>query len=240
MRIAILEDDLPQAALLERWLTAAGMTCIVFSNGKDFRAGIAAVNADLIIIDWILPDDDGLAILVWLRKTLSSRTPVMFATTRAEEDALVLALDKGADDYLTKPLRHAETLARINALARRSSGGKGLATVTLGGVQIDIDTHRATINGTQIDLTDRELELAVYMLRNHGRLLTRQELLENVWRTSPDIVTRTVDTHVSRLRSKLSLTPENGFELSTVYHKGYRLEFRPQGQSGADDSGPAA
>jgi two-component system, OmpR family, response regulator RegX3 len=235
MRIALLEDDLPQAALVERWLSQAGMSCVLYATGSAFRAGIVNEKVDLIVIDWMLPDDDGLAILVWLRETIGVGVPIMFATTRAEEEALVLALDKGADDYLIKPLRRAETLARINALARRGSSAKALAIVALGGVQIDIDKHRATINGISVDLTDRELALAVYMLRNHGRLLTRQELLENVWRTSPNVVTRTVDTHVSRLRAKLGLTPENGFDLSTVYHKGYRLEFRQQTNDPAND-----
>jgi two-component system, OmpR family, response regulator RegX3 len=227
MRIAILEDDQPQASLLQRWLTQGGMACVHYATGAAFRAGIASDSTDLILIDWMLPDDDGLAVLVWLRETMGIRAPVMFTTTRAEEEALVLALDKGADDYLIKPLRRAETLARVHALLRRGKA-KPMAVVTLGCVQIDIDRHRATTNGAPIDLTDRELALAVYMLRNHGRLLTRQELLENVWRTSPNIITRTVDTHVSRLRAKLGLTPENGFDLSTVYHKGYRLEYRQQ------------
>lgn len=226
MRIALLEDDVPQATLVERWLQQAGMTCSVFGTGAAFRAAIPNESFDLLVIDWMLPDDDGLAVLVWLRETMRVRLPVMFATTRAEEDALVLALEKGADDYLIKPLRRGEMLARINALFRRGANVKAVTLVTLGNVIIDTDKHRATIGGAQVDLTDRELELAVYMLRNHGRLLTRQELLENVWRTSPDIVTRTVDTHVSRLRAKLGLTAENGFDLSTVYHKGYRLEYR--------------
>jgi DNA-binding response OmpR family regulator len=226
MQVALLEDDAQQAALFERWLSQAGIACTTFATGKDFRAGIASANADIILIDWMLPDDDGLAVLVWLRNEHKARTPVMFVTTRSEEHALVTALDKGADDYLIKPVRQAELLARINALTRRGSSIKQQAMVTLGGVQIDVDTHRALVNGTQVELTDRELALAVYMIRNHGRLLTRQELLEHVWHTSPNIVTRTVDTHISRLRAKLGLTPENGFDLSTVYHKGYRLEYR--------------
>ena len=149
----------------------------------------------------------------------------MFTTTRAEESALVQALDRGADDYLIKPLRRSETLARINALMRRGASAKPASVLRLGAIVIDNDRHVTTVKGAPVDLTDRELELALYMLRNHGRLLTRQELLENVWKTNPDVITRTVDTHVSRLRTKLALTPENGFDLTTVYHKGYRLEF---------------
>jgi two-component system, OmpR family, response regulator RegX3 len=241
MRIALLEDDLSQAKLVERWLTHAGLETIVFNSGTAFREGLVKAAADLIIIDWMLPDDDGLAVLVWLRETLQCKLPVMFATTRAEEASLVTALDNGADDYLIKPLRQSETIARVNALLRRGPAAANAAgtsaaavtTISLGSIVIDPAAHRATRQGVVVDLTDREMELAVYMLRNHGRLLTRQELLENVWRTSASIITRTVDTHISRLRAKLGLTSENGFDLSTVYHKGYRLEYRPAAMGAA-------
>ena len=224
-RITLLEDDLSQARLLTRWLEQAGIAVVHFETGAAFRASVEKSTPDLVILDWMLPDDDGLAVLMWLRKTLDGKLPVMFATTRAEEENLVTALDKGADDYLIKPLRQSETLARINALLRRGGPTKVQLEVSLGGIQIDVDAHRVTAHGAAVELTDREMDLAVYMLRNHGRLLTRQELLENVWLTSANIVTRTVDTHVSRLRAKLGLTPENGFDLSTVYHKGYRLVY---------------
>lgn len=227
MKIALLEDDPSQARLVERWLAQAGLDAVLFSSGTAFREGIEKAAVDLIIIDWMLPDDDGLAVLVWLRETLQCRLPVMFATTRAEEASLVTALDKGADDYLIKPLRQQETIARINALFRRSPTVMPPSIVSLGSIVIDSAAHRATRQGIAVELTDREMDLAIYMLRNHGRLLTRQELLENVWHTSASIITRTVDTHISRLRAKLGLTAENGFDLSTVYHKGYRLEYRP-------------
>ncbi len=227
MRIALLEDDPPQASLIAHWLAEAGMACVQFHTGAAFRQGIASQSVDLILIDWILPDDDGVEVLTWLRNTLGSQVPVMFTTTRAEESALVHALDHGADDYLIKPLRRSEMIARIHALLRRGDKAKASSVVTLGSIVIDSGRHTATVNGVPVDLTDRELELALYLLRNHGRLLTRRELLENVWNTNPQVVTRTVDTHISRLRIKLGLTAENGFELTTVYHKGYRLEYQP-------------
>jgi len=231
MNIALLEDEMLQAELMQHWLRQAGISCVHYSTGTAFRAGIVNDSVDLILVDWTLPDDDGLAILVWLRNTLGNAVPVMFVTARSDEEAVGHALDRGADDYLIKPLRRVETLARINALVRRSSANSA-AAVTLGGVHID--KYRATINGKPVDLTDRELMLAVYMLRNHGRLLTRQELQENVWSTTTGFIARAIDTHISRIRVKLGLTPENGFNLSTVYHRGYRLEFQsgPDGNAG--------
>src|SRR5687767_5541017 len=131
MRIAVLEDDLSQAGIVERWLGQAGIASVLYSTGTAFRTCIVDESVDLILIDWMLPDDDGLEILVWLREKLGNQLPIMFTTTRAEEEALVLALDKGADDYLIKPLRRAEMLARIYALARRGTT-KPLSLVTLG------------------------------------------------------------------------------------------------------------
>ena len=235
MNIALLEDDLAQADLMELWLTKAGLSCICYATGAAFRAGIVHESVDLILIDWILPDDDGLEILAWLRTTVGTTVPVMFVTGRSEEASLVLALEKGADDYLIKPLRQAETLARISALLRRG-GPKPSSTVTLGSVQIDIDQRRAVVNGVAIELTDREMMLAVHILRNHGRLITRQQLVDAVWQSSTVLDKRTVDTHVSRLRTKLRLTPDNGFNLITVFHKGYRLEM--QADAGSDNLGP--
>lgn len=224
MKIALLEDDIAQAELMTHWIKQAGMRCAHYSTGAAFRTGIVREPADLILIDWVLPDDDGLKILSWLRQTVGLTVPIMFVTGRAEEEALVLALDHGADDYLVKPLRKAETLARIKALLRRG-GARPAAVVTLGNVQIDVDKQRALVNGTAIDLTEREAALAAHLLRHHGQLVTRQQLLEHVWQSSVDPGIRTVDMHINRLRSKLRLTPDNGFSLITVYHKGYRLEF---------------
>jgi DNA-binding response OmpR family regulator len=235
MQIALLEDDASQAELLTHWLGRIDMQCVHYATGAAFRAGIVKNPANLILIDWMLPDDDGLVILNWLRSTMAMTVPVMFVTSRAEEESLVQALEQGADDYLVKPLRQAETLARVNALLRRSHA-RPPNSVGLGSVQIDVNGRRALVDGTSIDLTDRETMLAAYLLRNHGRLLSRQQMLDEVWQSNIDPGSRTVDTHISRLRSKLRLTPENGFSLITVYHKGYRLEFHPRRDPDASET----
>lgn len=226
MNIALLEDDVAQADLMAHWLTVAGLNCVRYETGAAFRAGIVKDHADLILIDWTLPDDDGLAILQWLRSTLHLNMPVMFVTGRAEEESLVLALEHGADDYLIKPLRQAETLARINALLRRGGSRRG-TVITLGCVRLDVDNHRAVVNGTAIDLTEREAGTAALLLRNHDRLITREQLLQDIWKSGAELDKRAIDTHLSRLRIKLGLTPANGFHLLTVFHKGYRLEYQP-------------
>ncbi len=166
MRIALLEDDIPQANLIAHWLTEAGMECVPFRTGAAFRQAIGNLSVDLILLDWMLPDDDGVDVLSWLRNTLGSKTPVMFTTTRAEETALVHALDRGADDYLIKPLRRNETIARIHALLRRGEqSNQAASVVALGSIVIDNDRHSVTVNGAPVELTDREMALALYMLR---------------------------------------------------------------------------
>ena len=132
MRIALLEDDLSQAAIIQRWLADAGMECFLCATGKAFRACMTPTSADMIILDWMLPDDDGLQVLTWLREKFGNALPIMFATSRGEEDALVTALDRGADDYLIKPLRRAELLSgagsrtpRQGCATRRSHDTRG-------------------------------------------------------------------------------------------------------------------
>lgn len=225
MTIALLEDDPAQADLLVHWLSRAGLQCVHYATGKAFRSGLQLASTDLVLIDWTLPDDDGLAILEWLRLERGSKVPVMFVTSRAEEESLVLALARGADDYLTKPLRRAETLARVQALLRRGGAGeKPTEVISLGTLQIDLNKQCAIVNGITVDLSERETKLAALLLQNHGRVISHQQLQEQAWQRSTDLDKRAIDTYINRLRRKLGLTPENGFSLSVVFHKGYRLE----------------
>lgn len=224
MRIAIVEDDTSQRELLAAWLGAAGHRCHGFASAARFRAVAHRDSHDLVILDWNLPDGSGLEVIRWLRSDLGREVPVLFATVRGDERDLVEALEAGADDYLTKPLRERETLARVTALARRAQARASDDVLEAAPFAFDVAHGQARCEGRVIALTHREFRLALFLFRNRGRLLSRAHILESVWGRPGDLTTRTVDTHVSRLRGKLGLGGELGWRLVSVYQLGYRLE----------------
>ena len=225
MRIAILEDDLSQADLVRVWLAGAGHSCHTFHRGRELMRAMTRDTFDLLVLDWELPDVNGDAVLVWVRANVRDNLPVLFTTARDTEQDIVRALKEGADDYLVKPLRKHELLARVEALGRRSKPQPRLAdTLRVGDFEIDLGKRTVLRAGRPIDLTQKDFDLAVFLFRNVGNLVSRGHILESVWGRSPDLNTRTVDTHVSRLRSKLGLVPEHGWRLTAVYQHGYRLE----------------
>lgn len=215
-----------QAELMLSWLSSAEDECVHFATGAEFRLGMRKQVFALAILDWVLPDDDGLEVLAWLRRSVSANLPVMMVTARDEEQAIVQALDAGADDYLTKPVSRAELLARVRAVVRRGEPAPSGAIISCGGVTLDRGERTASVRGETVTLTDKEFELAACLLEKPGRLFTRELLQKQVWGRETDTVTRSLDTHLSRLRAKLGLTPEYGFELANVYGKGYRLEIK--------------
>lgn len=224
MEIALVEDDLHQAEAMRLWIESAKHTCQIFGTGGAFIEGVQRKRYDLLIIDWLLPDTDGIEVLAWIRGHLGWQVPVLFVTVKDSESDVVRALKSGADDYMTKPVKHLEMLARIETLGRRISSSKHAGRRFAGRYEIDMDSHRISRSGEKIDLTQKEFELAVHMFQNPGRLLSRESLLEMIWGLNSEVDTRTVDTHVSRLRKKLQLSEENGWRLVPVYGYGYRLE----------------
>jgi len=231
MRIALLEDDPSQSDLVRFWLAGAGHVCHAYDRSREFMRALARDSFDVLVLDWELPDVNGDEVLAWLRANGHDTVPVLFTTARDNEEDIVAALTAGADDYLVKPLRKQELLARIDALARRAgraaAPGSGLKVAEF---EIDVDRRVITRNGARVDLTQKDFDLATFLFRNVGNLVSRGHILESVWGRSPDLNTRTVDTHVSRLRSKLGLLPENGWRLSAIYQHGYRLERLGTGQ----------
>ena len=225
IRVGILEDDKDQSALLQLWLSDAGYDVAACADGPAFIRTAQSRGFDLMILDWMVPGMDGLEVLEWVRLNIHERVPVVFLTARGEEKQIVKALDAGADDYVTKPARSAELLARVGSLARRSGlTAKQPETLEIGEFVLDRKLDQVMKNGESVALTSREFKLAWFLFNNLSKILSRDYLLRHIWNINVAVNTRTVDTHVSRIRSKLGLRPENGWKLSSVYHHGYRLE----------------
>lgn len=224
MRIALVEDDKDQAELMRLWLEEAGHQCTHFGASKPFLKALARESFDLMIMDWMLPDISGLDALKTLREQLEWRVPVLFITQKDDEGNIVEALEAGADDYMTKPAKQREMLARVNALGRRTTSGSEGAVLRMDPYEIDTKAHQVSVDGEPVTLTQKEYELVVFLFKHNGRIVSRGHLLESVWGTNPDINTRTIDTHMSRIRNKLQIKPENGWRLNSIYQHGYRLE----------------
>lgn len=234
MRIALLEDDPSQADLVRIWLVGADHSVHVYSRSRDMIRELPRESFDLFILDWEVPDMPGIDVLAWIRRSLNDPIPVLFTTAREAEEDIVAALSAGADDYIVKPLRKQELLARVEALGRRGRPkARGQEKLEVGDIVIDVSRREVTRRGTPVELTQKDFDLAVFLFRKLGQLVSRGHILETVWGRSADLNTRTVDTHVSRLRSKLGLTPEHGWRLSAIYQHGYRLELLA-------DNGPSA
>ena len=224
MRIAILEDDPDQLALLKRWISDDGHDVHGWLSGREAMKQAGRESFDLFMLDWQVPDVSGAEVLKWLRANVSKTVPVLFVTVRDSEQDIVFALENGADDYMVKPVRRQELIARVRALLRRAYPVEEQKQLSFPPFEIDIQRSEVRKNGAKIELTPKEFELTVTLFRNMGRLLSRGHLQETVWGRSADLATRTVDTHVSQVRKKLDLKPESGYRVVPVYNYGYRLE----------------
>ena len=221
MHISLLEDDAAQAAMVTRWLVNAGHEVKHFDTGGQFVESLTDGQVDLLILDWELPDISGVEVLQKAREKIHWHVPILFVTQRDAEADIVRALGLGADDYMVKNISEGEFLARVSSLGRR------LATeeleFSIGPYKFFTATQRVTVNGEEVKLTAKDFELAHYMFRNVGRLLSREQLLHDVWNVT-GVNTRTVDVHMSRVRKQLQVSPESGFRIKTIYQYGYRLE----------------
>jgi len=218
-----MEDDTDQAEHLRLLLEGAGHTVHVYSRGRALLGKLAHESYDLIIIDWEVPDVSGLEVLRTARAQLLTNTPILFLTHRDSEHDIVQALQAGADDFVVKPPREAEFLARVQALGRRARTDNGVM-IEVPPYRIDLNRSVLSRDDVPIELTRREFEVALFFFRNIGKVVSRAHILESVWGRGGEVTTRTVDTHVSRLRSALGLSAANGVRLTPVYGYGYRLE----------------
>ena len=225
MRIAVLDNDRSQADLICQVLTPAGHTCQTYDSGKEMLAHLRKDSFDMLILDWHVADLTGSEVLRRAKEKMSAQTPMMFITSSSAEDDIVAGISAGADDYMIKPLRRGELVARVQALLRRAYPSQnGAEQLQFGPYIFETRPGRLLMDGAVIDVTHKEFYLALLFFRNIGRPLSRAYIHEAVWIRETDVPSRTMDTHVSRVRNKLQLRPENGFRLVPVYSYGYRLE----------------
>jgi len=225
LRVAILEDDPDQAELIRLWLTHAEHSVDCHANAATFLRAVRRDTFDLYVLDWVLPDLSGIEVLRKLRDELSDYTAAVIVTAKNEEKSIVRGLEAGADDYLTKPVRRAELVARVSAVLRRVGGRKPDKDLDVSPYSLNSEKKTLSLRGEKISLTNREFELADFFFRHAGKMISRSHILEAIWGIdNKSVSTRTVDTHVSRLRKKLNLSEENGWKLSAIYQHGYRLE----------------
>ena len=197
MKIWLLEDDVEQARLLMGWMTNGGHQAMHFPNSGALLDELRKDQPELFVLDWELPDGTGLEVLQRIRDHMTWHVPVLFVTQRDSEADIVDALSAGADDYMVKQIKEGEFLARLTALGRRL--GNQSLEFSIGPYTFMPNTHSVTKDGDPVDLTVKDFELAHYLFRNVDRLLSREELLKEIWGVS-GVNTRTVDMHMSRIR----------------------------------------
>ncbi|WP_149205276.1 response regulator transcription factor [Actinotalea subterranea] len=221
-QVLLAEDDPAIAEPLARALGREGYDVVVQGTGQG--AIDSAPGADMVILDLGLPDMDGLDVARWIRNH-GLTTPVLVLTARADEVDLVVGLDAGADDYVTKPFRLAELLARVRALLRRSNAdGTEEDQVVAQNVRMDLAAHRAFQADRELHLTAKEFDLLRVLVRDAGSVVPRETLMREVWDSDPSGSTKTLDMHVSWLRRKLGDDANAPRYISTVRGMGFRFE----------------
>lgn len=224
-RILIVEDEPslsePLAFLLER----EGYETVVADDGPAALAEFARGGVDLILLDLMIPGIPGTEVCRQIRTT--SAVPIIMLTAKDSEVDIVVGLELGADDYVTKPYSTRELLARIRAVMRRrveAEPEEDFALVEVGGVRMDVDRHAVEVDGAEIAMPLKEFELLEVLLRNAGRVLTRGQLIDRVWGSDYFGDTKTLDVHIKRIRSKIEPNPSDPVRLLTVRGLGYRFE----------------
>ena len=220
--IYLVEDDNSIRELVIYTLQTTGFEAKGFACAKDFWNEMKKEEPSLVLLDIMLPDEDGLSILRKLRDSgHTSRLPVIMLTAKGTEYDKVIGLDSGADDCIPKPFGMMELISRVKALLRRTEPERRAGIRTLGSIAVNLDKHTVTVNGDPVALTYKEFELLCYLMENEGIVLTRDQLLSKIWGYDFDGETRTVDVHIRTLRQKLG--GASGY-IETIRGVGYKME----------------
>ncbi|MBT9777420.1 response regulator [Clostridium sp. MCC353] len=220
--IYLVEDDNSIRELVIYTLQSTGFQAAGFSCGKEFWEGMRKEVPSLILLDIMLPDEDGLTILKKIRNASdTSRIPVIMLTAKGTEYDKVIGLDSGADDYIPKPFGMMELVSRVKAVLRRTEPEQKTRLYELGPIKVDVIRHTVHVSGEAVNLTYKEFELLCYLMENEGIVLSRDQLLSKIWGYDFDGETRTVDVHIRTLRQKLGT---GGNYIETIRGVGYKIE----------------
>jgi DNA-binding response OmpR family regulator len=225
MRIAIADRDMGVVQHLTPILQELGYEVAGFVDSQALAQALLKEQFDLLILDLNMPADSGGNFFPWVQKNLPEPLPVMIMASRSAKRDITDALNSGADDYITKPEDRSVIAARVNAVLRGASGFDAFdVEATYGVYTLNRLDQSVAYRDQTVFLTAKELELAEMFFKNADRTLSRNYIMETIWRTKASLATRTLDMHISRVRAKLNLRPDNGFRIFTVFGYGYRLE----------------
>lgn len=234
MKIAALEGDVDQSDVLRLVLEANGHSCETFGESIALMRRLRKERFDLLILDWHLPGLTGYEVVRWVRQNADARMPILFLTnqspdSQSHEEDIVSGFTAGADDHMVKPLRRGELLARVNALLRRADLARNTNSMfKVGNYVVMPHARRILCNGEEIELTYKEMDLALLLFSSEGKAISREYIIEAIWGRPLPANSRTLETHLSRVRTKLGLGPDNGVQILPAYTSGYRLETSQQ------------
>lgn len=223
-RILVVEDEASFSEALAYLLTKEGFEVTVAENGADAITAFTQNGADLVLLDLMLPGLSGVEVCKQIR--LDSQVPIIMLTAKDDEVDKVVGLEIGADDYVTKPYKSRELVARIRAVLRRQGNSEEVSEYVLaaGGVSMDVERHLVSVRGTNVSLPLKEFELLEMLLRNAGRVLTRGQLIDRIWGSNYVGDTKTLDVHIKRIRAKIEENPAEPRIITTVRGLGYKYE----------------
>jgi DNA-binding response OmpR family regulator len=225
MKVAALLDDPAEALIVEQTLSLAGHACARYRDGKALTQALRREAFHMLLLDWEAPGVTARDVLLWVRRNVGDRLPVMVLSRGTGDTHIAACFTDGGDAYMGKPVRRDELAARIHALARRAIPSPDARfDVVLGAYRFSTADRRAYLNGKLIAMAPKEFDLAILLFRHAGELLLRKTLADEVWHRRVPDTSRTIDSHLSRVRTKLALWPHNGVQLCTVYAVGSRLD----------------
>jgi DNA-binding response OmpR family regulator len=224
-RILVVDDEPTLVATLRFNLEREGFDVVVASDGGEALELVEGQRPDLVLLDLMLPGMHGFEVCRALRKRTA--IPIVILTARTDEVDRIVGLEVGADDYVTKPFSMIELIARLRALLRRSAGSlvqQEAEVIAAGPLAVDLGRREALINGEPLHLNPKEFDLLVMLMQNRGKTLTRDQLLNKVWKYDSSGFSRTVDVHIGRLRRKIERHSDAPVRIITIRRYGYRLE----------------